>query len=211
MLLQRRAAGSITPRACGRTRAAGIHVRASPWRPPPNGGCGRRWASGARSSPPVRCRIPSTWAAVFVRTSSTTCSPASSPVTRGRIRPSVRMAVDGARPLRIVQQDEPGLLTPWFAVVLDQLQRWLDGGTAAVPAPCAKPGARARSCRSADGWGLWRIAGLQTRHTHQRNATRPEGAALPRRSRPAPRGFGASPRALQAQLLVGTSAERSTS
>ena len=36
--------------------------------------------------------------------------------------------------LRVVQQDEPGLLTPWFAVVFDQLQRWLDGGTAAVPA-----------------------------------------------------------------------------
>jgi len=36
--------------------------------------------------------------------------------------------------LRAVQQDDPGLLTPWFAMVFDRLQRWLEGGPAAVPA-----------------------------------------------------------------------------
>jgi len=36
--------------------------------------------------------------------------------------------------LRTVQHGDPGQLTPWFAVVFDQLQRWLAGGTAAVPA-----------------------------------------------------------------------------
>jgi isopentenyl-diphosphate delta-isomerase len=35
--------------------------------------------------------------------------------------------------LRALQQGE-GALTPWFAVVFAQLQRWLEGGPAAVPA-----------------------------------------------------------------------------
>ena len=36
--------------------------------------------------------------------------------------------------LRTVQLDQPHALTPWFALVFDQLQRWLDGDAAAVPA-----------------------------------------------------------------------------
>jgi len=39
-----------------------------------------------------------------------------------------------AAPARALTPDDPGLLTPWFAMVFDRLQRWLEGGPAAVPA-----------------------------------------------------------------------------